>query len=301
MILSHESYERMRAEGGGEIVACPERAYRTVPAPKQMHWFTAIYPTSSREVSVRCSGATWPLNAIGLVTLTGVTAAGARHPLCYRTSCTGSGRLRCRPRGGDGRFSHRASVRASGLRSEALRSAQPHFVVSLAGVTCLPGALESEHRIGAQLPAGASAHRALSGVAWQSNRAGGSVGVLFHCLSSWSGLSVSRTASSSTSRSAYPKALMVERVIGKRGGASAVEATAFFRRPLARSLGSTPSRPPIARVGSPPAREFRPRRSRSRGRFTRSIPSCDGVRKLADSFARFIRRCASGHSLAKHP
>ena len=49
MILSPESYERMRAEGGGEIVACPERDYRTVPAPKQMHWETR-WPIPAPEV-----------------------------------------------------------------------------------------------------------------------------------------------------------------------------------------------------------------------------------------------------------
>ena len=52
--------------------------------------------------------------------------------------------------------------RMPGLRSEAQRRAQPHFVVSLAGVTCLPGALESEHRIGAQLPAGVPSRRCSS-------------------------------------------------------------------------------------------------------------------------------------------
>ena len=49
MILSPESYERMRAEGGAEIVACPERDYRTVPAPKQMHWNTR-WPIPAPEV-----------------------------------------------------------------------------------------------------------------------------------------------------------------------------------------------------------------------------------------------------------
>ena len=49
MILSDESYERMRAEGGGAIVACPERAYRTVPAPEQMHWETH-WPIPAPEV-----------------------------------------------------------------------------------------------------------------------------------------------------------------------------------------------------------------------------------------------------------
>ena len=49
------------------------------------------------------------------------------------------------------------------LRSEAKRRSQPHLVVGLAGVTCLPRCLESEHRIGAQLPAGAGAHCAVPG------------------------------------------------------------------------------------------------------------------------------------------
>ena len=132
-------------------------------------------------------------------------------------------------------------------------------------------------------------------------RAGGSVGVLFPYLTISSGRQVTRTACLSTFRSVCPKALRFGRVIVMRGAVSGVEAAASFRRPLAQSLRLTRSRTPIARVEPSPAREFRGRRSPSCRRFGRSIPWCDGVRKLADSFARFIRRCASGRSLANRP
>ena len=140
-----------------------------------------------------------------------------------------------------------------------------------------------------------------AGSSSRSSPAGRSVGVLFPYLQIWSGRSVTRTASSSTFRSACPKALRVELVIGMRGAGSVVEAAAFFRRQLAKLSESTRSRTPIAQVEPSLAREFRGRRSRSCRRFARSIRRSDGVRKLADLSARFIRRCASGRSLAKRP
>ena len=87
-----------------------------------------------------------------------VGAPGSTGRTLWREACVGP---RARP------LCHQRWVSAAASstpRSEAQRRSQAQLVVSLAGVACLPGALESEHRIGAELPAGAGAHRALSGV-----------------------------------------------------------------------------------------------------------------------------------------
>ena len=65
------------------------------------------------------------------------------------------------------------SVTASSTpRSEAQRRAQHQPVVGFAGVTCLPGRLEPEHGVRAELLAGPGAHRAGPGIPERHARVG---------------------------------------------------------------------------------------------------------------------------------
>ena len=101
-------------------------------------------------------------------------ARGGGHGTGSAPGAPSGGRLRAGPRARPVCHQRWVGVTASSMpRSEAQRHSQHQPVVGLAGATCLPEALQCDHRIGSQLPAGAGSHRPVPGVAECESRVRG--------------------------------------------------------------------------------------------------------------------------------